>query len=183
MNKTIKLIIGTSKTNPLEEGYYIISAQQNKFWAVAKECGLTKNSEQIKPKEYKYLGTEYNIHITDIVDANYTTKLTTDKNIKLEHIVDGFIELIFQIEKIKPDVIAFNGIKAAKWFKYYIETNKATLKPKSNVLYGKQKFKFHEKFEDLNKIKFIALPSTASSASNCWLQCDGKKQWMEFWKM
>ena len=178
-----KIIIGTSKTNPIKDGYYIQPAQQKKFWAVAKECGITKNGEQIKPTEYEYLEEKHNVYITDVVDANSITTLTTDKDIKINHIENGLPILINKIKVINPDVIAFNGVKPAKWFKRYIETNKVHLRPKTNVLYGKQEYNFHEKFKSLNKIEFIALPSTAGSASNCWLQCNGEKQWIDFWKM
>jgi TDG/mug DNA glycosylase family protein len=123
----------------------------NRFWQVLHEVGLTPR--KLSPKECQEV-VQHGIGLTDLV--KYASGMDRDLQDQ-DYDVPRFNELMI---RYSPDVIAFNGKKAAaKFFQ----------RSKPKIKYGKQT-------ETLDKIVIFVLPST--SGANGWWE---KRRHYEHW--
>ncbi|MDG5778893.1 uracil-DNA glycosylase family protein [Haloarculaceae archaeon H-GB11] len=113
-------VCGSSKSKK-EDAYYIY--HNDRFWGTLREVGITHS--QIDPSDYRRLGREYGIYLTEIVDpAEY--RVAQDSDIEPYHVEEGIESLIERIEAYDPKRIAFVGKNAATWFYRYIEDKEIT---------------------------------------------------------
>lgn len=108
-------LCGTSKSKE-RDAYYIY--HNDRFWGTLDDAGITDT--QIAPEEYRRLGREYGIYLTEIVDpAEY--RIAQDSEIEPHHVRDGMAALVERIAAHDPNRIAFVGKNAATWFYRYME--------------------------------------------------------------
>lgn len=171
------LILGTSKTNPIEEGYYIEEDQQAKVWGNAFRAAVrNEDGNQVRPTEYKQLEKNYGVFIDDIVDSQLNTGATQDNQITKEDLEDGLPKIDKKIVDFKPEVIVFNGIKAPKLLYNFKKNKRIAKSPKVEIEIGKQNWGFY------THSNVYVLPSTASNAEWLWDDFDGNGKWFEFWR-
>ena len=111
-------VVGTSKSKD-QDAYYIY--HNNRFWGTLHEAGIT--DAQLKPEEYRRLGDEYGIYLTEIVDPD-EYRVASDSDIKPHQVESGLETLTKGIASHNPDRIAFVGKNAATWFyRYYTDAH------------------------------------------------------------
>jgi len=113
-------VCGTAKSKQ-EDRYYIKA--RNRFWPSIHEAGIT--DRQFKPREYRMLGKEYGIYLTELVDPSKYI-IARDKDIEPFHLKDGFKKFSSRIENEKPRRIGFVGKNAATWFYRYLKRMELT---------------------------------------------------------
>ncbi|MDY7081478.1 MAG: hypothetical protein SXQ77_03510 [Halobacteria archaeon] len=103
-------VCGASKSKE-EDAYYIY--HNDRFWGTLHEAGITDT--QIEPEDYRRLGKEYGIYLTEVVNPN-KHRVSQDSEIEPDQVVTGINSLIGKIEEHNPNRIAFVGKNAATWF-------------------------------------------------------------------
>lgn len=141
LHPNLKIVFcGTAAgTQSAQAGAYY-AGRGNRFWDTLFEIGLTPY--KLEPREFRYLLT-YDIGLTDLVKISYGSDddlCTTDFD------VDG---LWLRIERFSPQILAFNGKRAAKEF---------FSRP---VEYGQQT-------ERIGTTALFVLPSTSGAARRWW---------------
>lgn len=113
-------VCGTAKSKE-EDAYYIYHS--DRFWGTLYDAGVT--NEKIAPADYRRLGQEYGIYLTEIVDpAKY--RVASDSEITRDQVTSGLEALKDRIETHDPNRIAFAGKNAATWFYRYCENKQIT---------------------------------------------------------
>jgi len=111
LREGLKLVI--VGTNPgkvsAEKGHYYANPR-NDFWKLLYDGGLVP--KKLGCEDDKRLMDEYGIGLTDL--AKRATPSEADLN--GDEVTDGRIRLAADLEKYRPQVIAFNGKKAYKMF-------------------------------------------------------------------
>jgi len=145
LNSDLKVVFcGTavSKTSAYRNAYY--ADERNKFYPTLHKCGFT--SYQLKPEEYSRL-LEYKLGLSDLVKQ----VAGGDRHLaKIDFDVAGFKT---KMDKYKPEIICFNGKRAAKEFLGLVKTD--------YLPYGLLE-------ETYNGIKLFVAPSTAFKADDYW---------------
>jgi len=113
-------LAGTSKSKEAD-AYYIF--HNNRFWGTLHETGIT--DDQIEPEDYRRLGREYGIYLTEIVDPDQY-RVATDSDIEPHQVRDGLETLLDRIETHAPNRLAFVGKNAATWFYRHMEGKEIT---------------------------------------------------------
>lgn len=113
-------VCGSSKSKQ-QDAYYI--HHNNRFWGALHEAGIT--DEQIAPEDYRRLGREYGIYLTEIVDPD-EYRVAKDSDIEPHQVRDGLETLVERIESHDPNRMAFVGKNAATWFYRYINDRELT---------------------------------------------------------
>lgn len=127
------------------KAYYATAS--NKFWTVLCKIGLTPH--KIEPKNFATI-LRYGIGLTDL------SKLKFGNDSEINHQDFNTTDLRQKIKTITPQVLAFNGKKAAEIF-----LNR-------KVEYGRQE-------ETIDKTAIFVLPSTSGAANGYWEE----KYWQE----
>jgi TDG/mug DNA glycosylase family protein len=123
-----------------EAGAYF-AGPGNSFWTTLHKIGLT--DRELVPREYTQV-TRYGIGLTDLVKW----QAGMDKNIKvISEDVDG---LRRRIQQYAPEVLAFNGKKAAKMF------------------FGRRRVEYGRQPETIGSTLIFVLPSTSAAARRYW---------------
>lgn len=113
-------VCGSSKSKQ-RDAYYIY--HNDRFWGTLREAGITDT--QLAPSEYRRLGREYGIYLTEVVDpAEY--RVPKDSEIEPYQLREGLRILVERIETYEPNRIAFVGKNAARWFYRYMEGKEIT---------------------------------------------------------
>jgi len=115
-------IVGTSKSKH-KDAYYIASFYRDRFWGLLKEAGITDT--QIHPEDYRQLGKQYGIYLSEIVDPDEHI-INGDSNIEPYQIESGMKTLINRIESDNPNRIGLKNKNAATWFHQYCEGKEVT---------------------------------------------------------
>jgi G:T/U-mismatch repair DNA glycosylase len=113
-------LCGTSKSKE-QDAYYIY--HNNRFWGTLQEAGITEL--QLEPDEYRYLGKEYGIYLTEIVNPD-DYRVAKDSEIEPYQVEEGLVALENRIDKHQPNRIAFVGKNAATWFYRHKEEKEIT---------------------------------------------------------
>ena len=130
-------------------GYYY-AGPGNSFWLILNKLGLIQESFQ--PERFLEL-PKYGIGLTDLVKV----RSANDQKLKTADFdVTGFQA---KIQKFAPEVLAFNGKKAAKVFL------------SRSVIYGLQK-------EQIGDTFIFVLPSTSGTARGYW----NENEWVQLAK-
>jgi len=108
MRKT--LIIGTSKSNPLKDGYYI---NNSRFWEIIND-ELNLN-EEVNSYNYGILENEYGIVFTELVPSEVRI-IKRDNNITVHDLIEGKSYLDDLIHGNPIWQLVFVGKTAFKWF-------------------------------------------------------------------
>ena len=117
--------IGTSKTNPKSEGYYIGRPYDKKFWRTLEETGITDS--RIHYENYQRLHEEYGIYLTEILNPeNEENIVKGDGDIKPSQVKNGMETLISRIKSHEPNRIGLKNKNAATWFYRYCENKEIT---------------------------------------------------------
>lgn len=114
--------VGTSKSKT-KDAYYIAPLYRTKFWGTLHEAGITDT--KIHPENYRQLGREYGIYLTEIVDPDQHI-VNGDSNIEPHQIENGMETLISRIESYEPNRIGLKNKNAATWFYRYCEGREIT---------------------------------------------------------
>ncbi|QZX99384.1 uracil-DNA glycosylase family protein [Halobaculum rubrum] len=161
-------LCGSSKSKQ-QDAYYIY--HNNRFWGTLHEAGITE--EQLPPEEYRRLGQEYGIYLTEIVDpAEY--RVPKDSNIKPHQVQEGVETLDDRIDAQDPNRIAFVGKNAATWFYRYINDKELTHSQASGHKTDRRNLSGLELDWDYKGLDFFLLSNTHRH----W----DKELWLEFWK-
>lgn len=113
-------ICGSSKSKE-RDAYYIY--HNKRFWGTLNEAGIT--DERLSPDEYRRLGRDYGIYLTEIVDP-HKYRVAKDRDIEPDQVKEGLEALIKRIENHDPNRMAFVGKNAATWFYRYINKKEIT---------------------------------------------------------
>lgn len=113
-------LCGSAKSRE-QDAYYIYHA--DRFWGTLHDVGIT--DVQIQPKDYRTLGDEYGIYLTEIVDPD-EYRVASDSDIERHQVRSGIQRLEEKIETHDPNRIAFVGKNAATWFYRHINGKKLT---------------------------------------------------------
>lgn len=113
-------VCGSSKSKE-QDAYYIY--HNNRFWGTLRDAGIT--DEQIAPEDYRQLGKEYGIYLTEIVDPD-EFRVAKDSDIEAHQVVSGLETLMDRIDAHDPTRIAFVGKNAATWYYRYINDKEIT---------------------------------------------------------
>ena len=168
-------VCGTAKSKQ-EDRYYIKA--KNRFWRSLHETGIT--DRQLKPREYRTLGKEYGIYLTELVDPS-TYIIARDKDIEPFYLKDGLRKLCSRIESERPKRIGFVGKNAATWFYRYLKGMELT---KSNHPAHRRTRRSLRDYGLLNwRCTSLLLPR----GIECWLLTNTHRQWkreiwLDFWK-
>lgn len=119
-------VVGTSKSKE-KDAYYI--QKSNWFWGLLFDEGVTE--ELLKPTDYRTLGREYGIYLTEIVDPDDHI-VAQDGDITGAHVRNGMESLMRRIEEHEPRRIGFKGKNAATWFYRYFEDKPLTASGESD---------------------------------------------------
>lgn len=103
-------VCGTAKSKE-QDAYYIY--HNDRFWGTLHAAGVTDT--QLNPDEYRQLGREYGIYLTEIVDPD-EYRVAADSEIEPHQVRSGMNSLRDRIESHSPNRIAFVGKNAATWF-------------------------------------------------------------------
>lgn len=160
-------ICGSSKSKQ-QDAYYIY--HNNRFWGTLHEAGITET--QLAPEDYRQLGKEYGIYLTEIVDpAEY--RVAKDSKIKPHQVEEGIETLVERIESHSPNRIAFVGKNAATWFYRYINNKELTHSQASGHKTDRRNLSGLELDWDYKSLNYFLLSNTHRH----W----NKEVWMEFW--
>ena len=118
--------------------YY--AGQGNKFWKVLHDVGFT--TQQLAPHQFREL-LMYGIGLTDLV------KMSSGRDNQIDFRQKGVEVLKHKIETYTPQVLCFNGKRAAEEFL------------SRSVTYGLQR-------ETVGRTKLFVAPSTSGAASGYW---------------
>lgn len=113
-------VCGTSKSKEAD-AYYI--RHNDRFWGTLHEAGITDT--QLTPENYRHLGDEYGIYLTEIVNPD-EYRIARDSEIEPHHVTSGMGNLIRQIVTQNPNRIGFVGKNAATWFYRFMEDKEIT---------------------------------------------------------
>lgn len=113
-------LCGTAKSKE-QDAYYIF--HNDRFWGTLHETGITET--QLEPVEYRRLGQEYGIYLTEIVDPD-EYRVAKDSEIEPHQVRDGLETLVDRIESHDPNRMAFVGKNAATWFYRHMENKQIT---------------------------------------------------------
>lgn len=160
-------VCGSSKSKQ-QDAYYIY--HNNRFWGTLREAGIT--DEQIEPEEYRQLGREYGMFLTEVVDPA-TYRVAKDSDIEPHQVRDGLQTLEKRIEEHEPNRIAFVGKNAATWFYRYINDKEITGSQASGHKTDRRELSGLELDWDYKGIDYFLLSNTHRQ----W----NKDVWLEFW--
>lgn len=127
----------------------------------------------MKPEEYRRLGNEYGIYLTEIVDPD-EYRVAKDKNITPHQVQTGMKTLIQRIEHYRPNRVAFVGKNAATWFYRYNEDKKLTDSQSSEHKNDRQRLNYGELDWDYRGLGYCLL-------TNLHWQWN-RDVWMGFWQ-
>lgn len=161
-------VCGSSKSKD-EDAYYIY--HNDRFWGTLDEAGITDS--QIAPADYRRLGSEYGIYLTEIVDPDQY-RVAQDSDIEPHHVKEGMKVLIDRIESSDPNRLAFVGKNAATWFYRYIEDKEITHSQASGHKTDRRNLQGPELDWDFLGLDYYLLSNTHRH----W----NKEVWMDFWK-
>ncbi len=161
-------VCGTSKSKE-RDAYYI--HHNNRFWGTLQQAGIT--DRQISPENYRRLGREYGIYLTEVVDPA-EDRVAKDSDIEPYQVRDGLEKLVERIESHKPNRLAFVGKNAATWFYRYINDKEITPSQASGHKRDRRNLEGLELGWDYKDLDCFLL-------SNTHRQWD-KDVWLEFWK-
>lgn len=113
-------LCGSSKSKQ-QDAYYIY--HNDRFWGTLREANITDT--QLPPPEYRRLGREYGIYLTEIVNPD-KYRVPKDSDIEPHQVQEGIRTLLERIELHEPNRIAFVGKNAATWFYRYMENKEIT---------------------------------------------------------
>lgn len=160
-------VCGSSKSKE-QDAYYIY--HNNRFWGTLNEAGIT--SAQIAPENYRQLGTEYGIYLTEIVDPDMY-RVASDSDIEPQQIREGLEVLEQRIESHNPNRIAFVGKNAATWFYRHINNKEVTHSQFSGHKTDRKNLHGLELDWDYKDIDYYLLSNTHRH----W----NKEVWLDFW--
>ena len=131
-----------SKTSAKKNAYY--SSEDNKFYSALYNCGFTPY--QLNPQQYPKL-IEFRIGLSDLA-KKYAggDKYLSTNDFDVKYFMD-------KMDKYTPEVICFNGKRAAREFLY--------LNKKDYLPYGLID-------QEYNGMKLFVAPSTAFKADDYW---------------
>ena len=113
-------VCGSSKSKE-RDAYYIY--HNDRFWGTLHSAGLTDS--QLSPENYRRLGDEYGIYLTEIVDPD-SYRVAKDSEIGPYQVREGLERLERRLEAHDPHRIAFVGKNAATWFYRHINGKEIT---------------------------------------------------------
>jgi len=113
-------LCGASKSKEAD-AYYI--HHNNRFWGTLHDAGITDT--QIQPENYRRLGEQYGIYLTEIVDPD-EYRVSSDSDIQPHQVESGLNTLMERIGTHRPKRVAFVGKNAATWFYRYNEDKEIT---------------------------------------------------------
>ena len=160
-------VCGSSKSK--DPDAYSIS-HNNRFWGTLLEVGLT--AEQLSPAEYRRLGKEYGIYLTEVVDPE-EYRVAKDSNIEPHQVEEGLAALDDRIDAHEPNRLAFVGKNAATWFYRYIEGKPITHSQASGHKNDRRSLQGLELDWDYKGLNYFLLSNTHRH----W----DREVWVEFW--
>jgi len=161
-------VVGTSKSKE-QDAYYIY--HNNRFWGTLHEAGIT--DAQLKPEEYRRLGDEYGIYLTEIVDPD-EYRVASDSDIEPHQVESGLETLTKGIASHNPDRIAFVGKNAATWFYRYYTDKEITHSQSPGHKNDRQNLQGVELDWNYFSLDYFMLSNTHRH----W----DKDVWMDFWQ-
>lgn len=161
-------LCGTSKSKEAD-AYYI--HHNDRFWGTLQESGITE--EQIRPENYRRLGKEYGIYLTEIVDPE-EYRIANDSDIEPHQVRSGLQALMERISSHNPDRIAFVGKNAATWFYRYNEEKEITDSQSTGHSRDRRALNIGELDWNYHGLEYHLLTNTHR-------QWD-KQVWLNFWK-
>lgn len=164
--------VGTSKSKS-KDAYYIAPLYRTKFWGTLVEVGITDT--QILPENYRQLGREYGIYLTEIVDPDEHI-VNGDSNIKPSQIEDGMETLINRIKSHEPKRIGLKNKNAATWFHRYCEQKEITTTNDRRHKRDKNRWDYGLLGWDYYGADFYLLPTMAYE-----IHYD-KEEYLNFWE-
>lgn len=160
-------ICGTAKSKE-QDAYYIY--HNDRFWGSLHDAGITDS--QIAPEDYRRLGREYGIYLTEVVDpAEY--RVATDSEIEPHQVRSGLDALMDRIESHSPNRIAFVGKNAATWFYRYCKDKVLTHSQASGHKSDRRNLTGPTLDWEYFGIEYFMLSNTHRH----W----DREQWMNFW--
>jgi hypothetical protein len=160
-------VCGSSKSKE-QDAYYIY--HNNRFWGTLHEVGLT--DEQLSPEEYRRLGREYGIYLTEIVDPE-EYRVAKDGDIEPHQVKEGLTALDNRIDAHNSNRLAFVGKNAATWFYRYIEEKPITHSQASGHKNDRRNLGGLELDWDYKGLDYFLLSNTHRH----W----DREVWIEFW--
>ena len=152
-----------------EDAYYIY--HNDRFWGTLYDVGLT--DEQIAPAEYRRLGDEYGIYLTEVVDpADY--RVGKDSEIEPQQVREGLATLEARIDTHEPTRLAFVGKNAATWFYRHLQDKEITHSQASGHKNDRRNLEGPELGFDHKGVDYFLLSNTHRH----WDQ----DMWESFWK-
>ena len=162
-------VCGSSKSKQ-QDAYYIY--HNNRFWGTLREAGIT--DEQLSPENYRRLGNEYGIYLTEIVDPD-SYRVAKDSDIEPHQVRDGLQTLEQRIDAHNPNRIAFVGKNAATWFYRHINDKEITHSQASGHKSDRRNLQGLKLDWEYKGLDFYLLSNTHRH----W----NKAVWLEFWKV
>ncbi|MFB6102948.1 MAG: uracil-DNA glycosylase family protein [Haloplanus sp.] len=161
-------VCGSSKSKE-QDAYYIY--HNDRFWGTLQEAGITDT--QLSPENYRRLGREYGIYLTEIVDPD-EYRVAKDSEIEPHHVREGIETLVQRIESHNPNRIGFVGKNAATWFYRYINDKELTHSQSSGHKTDRRDLSGLRLDWDFKGLDYYLLSNTHRH----W----DKDVWLEFWK-
>lgn len=162
-------LCGTSKSRD-EDAYYIY--HNDRFWGSLQEAGIA--DEQIEPEDYRRLGREYGIYLTEVVDPD-EHRVGRDSEIEPWQVRGGLEALEERIDEHRPNRLAFVGKNAATWFYRHINGKDITHSQESGHKRDRRKLEGSELAWDHKGLDYYLLSNTHRH----W----DRETWLEFWKL
>ncbi|TQQ79715.1 uracil-DNA glycosylase family protein [Halonotius roseus] len=162
-------VCGSSKSKQ-QDAYYIY--HNNRFWGTLEEAGITDT--QLDPPEYRRLGREYGIYLTEIVDPS-SYRVPKDSDIEPHQVREGVETLVERVETHGAKRIAFVGKNAATWFYRHMENKEITHSQASGHKNDRRRLEGLSLDWDYFGIDYYLLSNTHRH----W----DKDVWMDFWKV
>lgn len=162
-------LCGSAKSKR-HDAYYI--HHNDRFWGRLRDVGIT--GSQIKPVEYRRLGQDYGIYLTEIVDpAEY--RVPQDSDIEPHQVQSGIENLDERIDEYDPNRIAFVGKNAATWFYRYVSEKEITHSQQSGHKMDRRNLEGLELEWDYKGLDYFLLSNTHRH----W----DRDIWMGFWEL
>jgi len=161
-------ICGTAKSKE-QDAYYIY--HNNRFWGSLHDAGITDS--QIEPEEYRQLGKQYGIYLTEVVDPEEHI-VSQDSDIEPHQVRSGMENLVERIHSHDPKRIAFVGKNAATWFYRYCKNKEMTHSQASGHSTDRRNLNYGELNWDYFGVDYFMLSNTHRH----W----DREMWMDFWE-
>lgn len=162
-------LCGSSKSKE-RDAYYIY--HNDRFWGTLLDAGITDG--QIAPENYRRLGQDYGIYLTEIVDPD-EYRVPKDSEIEAHQVREGMKTLDERIDAHEPNRIAFVGKNAATWFYRYINDKELTHSQASGHKTDRRNLSGLELNWDYKGLNYYLLSNTHRH----W----DREVWLDFWKL